>query len=368
VPRPKSTAPHLRRSLASAQPARALTPGERVLARTVHKNLSANRPGLSVAFVENNMRKHGLNHTYASAVASVRKSLPRASPESRFIRSGRIPKRFDQARAQKIGERFLSRTWVQEHRVKREEPNTDPLPRSRRARIEGVRLPKKDIEPILVQARFAVETFLSQLPSDQRTKALAKVFDLVRSENLNVRGALEEYSTTDAKKMRKAGTEFYENLNETGSTYQGMMSDETGKSHLRLGWSKDKLVYATPIHEVIHVLQKLKYVKVDVPFAYSIDRLYALEKRKVLVKGAVADPRGNEFDRMPIVLNREKSGRIEYEEEAEWVEPLGTKIGEWVFKNLKGSDRWEYMRLRCDGKTHAGALAMIRGQPRRKAA
>ena len=156
------------------------------------------------------------------------------------------------------------------------------------------------------------------------------------------------------EQQKRNEIELYNYMKKTGNIYMGLINDNTGKIYLRKNFSLDRRAVSTPLHEILHVLQKKKVITVDVPFAQAADRLYSLEKGFIKPTKKIRAPKDFEFDRIP----RKEADSNELSE-PQWSYPLGNKISQWVYINLPADLRWNYIYLRCKGKTHAQALTEL---------
>jgi len=217
----------------------------------------------------------------------------------------------------------------------------------------GGRLSIKDLQEINEQINFALSVFARDLSPDLTAylqKRLAKFF----SRNaLSVNIAIKEKDNSP-EKQKKNEIELYKYMKKTGNIYMGLIDDNTGRIYLRKNFSLDQRAVSAPLHEILHVLQKKKVISVDVPFAQAADRLYALEKGFIRPSRKLRMPKENEFDRIP---GKEKdSGELK---EPDWSYELGNRLSQWVFINLPAEIRWNYIYLRCKGKTHHQALSEL---------
>lgn len=274
------------------------------------------------------------------------------SPESQFIRTGKIPEGLDPNRAKQLGERFLSRTWQQS--AVREKAKL-PVP-SQRQRISGGTLPKADREKVGEQVDFMVGIFGKRMDLTKRRELKARILQQITRQSLSIRSVLtEETRGSDLKQMRRSGKSLYGYLKDFGEIYPAMTQETTGRVYLAKGWSAQRSIQTTPVHETLHVLQKLGVIKDDVPFAQVADRLYGLEKGIFKVDRRIKSPTSSEFDRKPSRVL--KTGGLA---EPDWVYPHGDKLGQWVFTNLRPAQRWNYLFQRCQGLTHQQALRATR--------
>lgn len=282
----------------------------------------------------------------------------RMSPESRFIRTGKIPLDLDPSRAKNLGARFLSKTWHDEA-TKREKQGKGldlPLP-TMRQRIHGGRLTESELGEINRQVDFATDIFTKHLSPAKRRTVKRQARELVSKTTLSITSALNA-TGRDLTHMRAEGLELYSLLKRKGRGNMGIVNSDTSKFYLAKGWTTHPERSAA-VHETIHVLCNLGVIKVEAPTASMADRLYALEQDFLKINLKLSEPALWEFDRQPAM--KVISARIIAE--PQWSYALGNKMGQWVFTHFSESEaRWEYVRLRCMGKTHKETLAEIRKQ------
>ncbi len=277
------------------------------------------------------------------------------SPETYFIRTGEVPEGISKKGAKHIGTRFLSGVWQREARanVKSEKNLRKYLP-TMRQRIYSGRQSKGGAAEVNRQIIFAMDKFARHLNSAQKRAIEIEVRKKLPQRILSVNVALREKGGS-IHEMRKSGKELYNYLKDGGEMFMGLMQDRSGKAYFRKGWVFDTASKSTPIHEVIHVLQKIGVIKIDIPFAQAADRVFSLENKFFKSAPKVRNPTPKEFDRRP---QPEKSNRNLWYE-AGWSDDVGIRIGEWVYKNLRGEDRWGYLYLRCMGNSHQEALGRV---------
>ncbi len=285
------------------------------------------------------------------------------SPVSYFVRTGKFPlgtspsaqKRIV-AKGKKLGSRFLSVTWMQEHNKRNDAKY--PLP-NQRARISGAKLPSADLKPIQEQISFAVNAFAGHL-SPEKKRAISKIVkNKITGKNVNIKALLTD---PDIKKAYAEGKEFYTFLKEEGRSYRGLMDDITGKTYFAQGWSNDRRALTTPIHETIHLLQQTGVIKIDVPFAQAGDRLYGLQKGIFKPEKRLTNVSNEELNRKPSI-QRKEAEKIVYKE-PNWAYPVGSKIGQWIFENLEPAKQWPYLIARCNGESHETACKKVNYVPR----
>ena len=45
--------------------------------------------------------------------------------------------------------------------------------------------------------------------------------------------------------------------------------------------------------------------------------------------------------------------------EPDWAIATGNRLGQWLYKSLPEGQRWNYLLLKCNGKSHAEALDLV---------
>jgi len=279
------------------------------------------------------------------------------SHESHFIRTGKITAGLDRRKVKKLGARFLSWTWL---KTSRSPKRKLPLPTFRQ-RMKGGKLPKADRKEIDSQINSALKIFVGHLPKNKINEIEQKIRGLITARILSVNIALREKTKgSDLKQMRTQGKELHHYFESEGKV-QGeinpsLMQETTGKTYFAKGFSSDKNSESSPFHESIHALQRLGLIKLDVPFAQAAERLYGLEKGIFKVDPRMRNPTKEEFDKKPKL---EKIGELNVRYEPNWSYPVGDRIGQWVFQNLPKHQRWQYMILRCNGKSHRETLQVL---------
>jgi len=279
-------------------------------------------------------------------------------PEPIFIRTSKIPAGISPKRAKALGARFLSHKWAETARKKARKAKM-PLP-TQKQRLNGGKLPESDLAKINAQIDFALNAFNGHLSPAKRASVKRKVRGYITGRMLSVNIALMEQSRgQDLKKMRQHWKELYHHLKKHGEIYPALMQDTTGRTYFAKGWSNDRHASTSPIHETVHILQKIGTIKADVPFAQAADRLYALEQGILKPDPRVRNPGKGEFDRKPRIESIE--GR-EALAEPNWSYDTGTRIAQWLFGSLEREKRWPYLKMRCSGRSHAEALRTIRAR------
>ncbi|MFH1224202.1 MAG: hypothetical protein V1676_00175 [Candidatus Diapherotrites archaeon] len=259
-------------------------------------------------------------------------------------------------RAERMAIKFLSYVWEKRHLEIEKTPRTQRLPRfplpNAAERVHGGRMGKGDIAGIKKQAAFAARVFARHLGGAKQRQISKKIFGFFSKKTLSIKDVLLEKGPSP-KEMRRSGKELYTKLKGTGQMYHGFIRDGYDlKIAMVKGWrTVHGGAMAAPLHEAIHALHELGYVKFDAPFAEAADRLYSLENGFLKLDGRIGKPRAHEFD---INFNARRIN-----EEPEWTYPLGRKIGQWVYMKLPQEKRWDYLYHRCMGKRHAEALEEI---------
>jgi len=292
------------------------------------------------------------------------------SPEQAFVRAGKRIQGFNERNAKGLGERFLGNAWYSEAQKrqgihwnpesKAYENNGKgkalkmPLPTFKQ-RLLGRYLPAQERRLVESQVDFSLKVFGKNLSPEKRAQARKEISRLISGRQVSISNTLRSTKGSDIDEMRRNGIEtlnFFKGKgfaakSEQGTIYPGIMNDITGRSYMARGFSKNYNA-STPIHETLHVLKKLGVIKVDVPFAYAADRLWLLEQEVVKPSSVRKAPSKQELDRT-------RNGN----EEPQWSEKSGNRIGQWVFQNIPQEKRWNYLFERCMGKNHAEAMRAI---------
>ncbi|MEM0360014.1 MAG: hypothetical protein QXK06_01580 [Candidatus Diapherotrites archaeon] len=246
---------------------------------------------------------------------------------------------------------FLSRAWKEEAKARNGRTKL-PVP-SLRERLYGGKLSKADLREIERQMDFAIDVFTNGLPKKKKDVVRWRVKNLITGKTLSVSAVLEENSH-DLTEMWEEAMELYRYIKRKGEIYPALMQDNTGKIYFTKGWRNDKYSKSSPIHETVHVLQKLGVIKVDVPFAQAADRLYCLERKFLKPNKKIKSPALRDFDRKAVWDKKEKTFS-----EAGWTRAVGDQIGQWVFLNLPKKKRWRYLHRRSMGYSHKAALKHV---------
>lgn len=230
------------------------------------------------------------------------------TPESLFIRTGKITPNFNPAKARALGSRFLSRTWVSGEKEKK--PKW-PLPTFRQ-RIYGGKLPKVDQEAIEGHTQLVVEKLCTHFDNAQKIELMRKINALMPGQMISIRSLIRNLKSGNVglKTSRKWGKELFIFLKETGRICRGLISEATGRTYYIKGWRHNKTSVLTPIHEGVHLLQFLGAIKVDVPFAEAAERLHGLESGLFKVE-SLKPLKMQEFDKIPQIdkeLSKKRGG------------------------------------------------------------
>lgn len=292
------------------------------------------------------------------------------SPQAYFIRTGIDPKTgkrprtysqikgFDPKATENLGARFLSRTWMKGYNEKTSEGKKVSLPLpTMNQRIQGGRLSQTHLALINEQVNFTFRIFQKQIPVSKQKYVLEKLKKNISKTTLNV---TEVMRSTNPYDNLQEGRELHTFLKNEGKIYKAMVDVETGKNSFAKGLFNDPKARTAPIHETIHALQRLGVIKIDVPFAQAIDKLYGLEKGIHKLDTHYKINTNEEFDRKPSInySTPTPKGIINYNE-PNWSYISGIKIAQWVYEKVPKNYRWQYMIDRCNGKTHAEALGRI---------
>ncbi|MFA4906893.1 MAG: hypothetical protein WC602_01345 [archaeon] len=280
------------------------------------------------------------------------------SPESYFIRTGKIPPGMDSKKAKILGTRFLSRKWFDT--ASNGNPRL-PLPTFRQ-RIHGGTHSKVGRAEIEKQAGFALGVFGRHLSRAEKERAMLNVKKMLTKRILSIGTVIRENTfRTNLTEMRKSGKEFFNYVKakpNAGEIYPALTKETTGKVYFAKGWNSkgNKEERTAPIHEVIHILQKNGIIRTAVPFAQAADRLYGLENGILKPEKLMRAPTREEFDRKPKTEKRFGEKFPNYESEPDWVYQVGDRIGQWAYLSLPKEKRWDYLYLRCIGRSHAEAI------------
>lgn len=214
----------------------------------------------------------------------------------------------------------------------------------------GGRLSFKDLQEINEQVNFALKIFEKEMTPELTVYYEKKLKKFFSKNALSINTALKEKNGSEEQQKRNE-IELFNYMKKTGNIYMGLIDNNTGKIYLRKNFSMDRKAVSTPLHEILHMLQKKKVIEIDVPFAQAADRLYALEKGFIKPTKKIRMPKIFEFDRIP-----KKETDSNELREPNWSYPLGNRISQWIYINLPADTRWNYIYLRCKGKTHSQAL------------
>jgi len=284
----------------------------------------------------------------------------RHSPESHFIRTGRITKGLDPQRAKRLGTRFLGRTWHDSAKQMQSEGRQPELPLPTfKQRIRGGRQTASAATEIQRQITLAVNLFGTHLTTEQRAQAIQAISGKFKKTTFSVSSLLHNTLRDPVKslrEMRSEGRDFYNHAKETGRAYRAITDERTAKTNLAKGWEKDPEGATSPIHEAVHSLQQMGLIKIDVPFAYATDRLYGLETGILKPSAEMGKLTLKDFNRKPAP---EKDVQGAWQEN-NWAERVGNGIGQWLFTNIHTPEkRWQYLYHRTMGESHQSALAKI---------
>ncbi|MCX6802834.1 MAG: hypothetical protein NT067_07045 [Candidatus Diapherotrites archaeon] len=275
------------------------------------------------------------------------------SLESAFVREGQIPEGMDVARAKRLGTKFLSSAWYDGAKAKGFKTRLS-LP-TYAQRVRGGRLPKADLALIHGQVDFAISLFAGNLPAERQAQLASQVRNKVTGRILSVNIAVREKARTDPRQIWEDGKELKTFFKEEGAGYTGLMKETDGRQYFAKGFSSQPTARSGPLHETVHALWKLGVIKIDVPFAQAVDRLYALEKGHIKPNPFMRTPTKEEFDRKPSWDKELKTFN-----EPNWATDIGNRIAQWAFQAIPESRRrWDYLYQRCMGATHANAMRAI---------
>jgi hypothetical protein len=261
-------------------------------------------------------------------------------------------------------DRIISRELIQKAE-KREKENHLPLP-TKKQMLEGEQLSETDLKPIKEQLDFVVKVFGKHLNKKKKLKLKKEIKKHISKQNLTINAILKENSNKDLKEIYESGKNLYEYIKESGQhqgeIYPALYSETSKRIHFAKGWSKDKKLMGTPIHELIHLLQRIKIIKIDIPFAQAGDMLYRLEKEFIKPDKRIKNPTKKEFNKKPKLLNTIKSDgtKTQYYNEPIWSYYTGEQLGQWIYLNLKKGKRWNYLYYRCMDLTHEKTLKKIK--------
>ncbi len=277
------------------------------------------------------------------------------SPESVFLRTGRVLPEIDLFRARRLAVRFLSMEW-RKQALKRNNRHAKILPLFHE-RIHGGKLPEQDRKAIDSQIEFVVGVFCSGISLKKRQRLATKLKRMVGDEMLSIQAIIDPgLGSEPFKRMHSTIKQLHTYLQKRGHIYPAM-TFHTGKSnsvYFSKGWREMREAETTPVHEAVHLLCGLKLIKIDVPFAQAADRLYGLEEGIFKPNPRFKKPTLNEFERQPGI--NPKTGMYN---EPQWTYSVGNRIGQWLFENLPKEKRWAYLRERCNGLGHLEALKKL---------
>ena len=200
-----------------------------------------------------------------------------------------------------------------------------------------------------------VSVFGKKLSHSKRKKILSKIRGSIKKKNLSILDFIDS-SPKDAEVQTEL-SHLYSYLKCEGEIYYGYMPTYSGKVYLAKGWAEDRVAMTTPLHESVHLLHKFGVIAIDNPFAQAADTLFGLE-RGYFKKRSLKKIRLKDFDRKPsvdIILEG-----VTFYKEPVWSYFTGKQIGHWLFQNLKGNARWNYLVQRTNGLSHKEAMKKIR--------
>ncbi|MFH1239851.1 MAG: hypothetical protein V1672_01420 [Candidatus Diapherotrites archaeon] len=251
-------------------------------------------------------------------------------------------------------EKFLSNVWKKSYEKHHKKKGLE-LP-TKKQRMFGSSLPKKDLRHIKEQTHFAVSVFAQHLSKTEQKKLLLKINHLIKKKNLNICTFIN--FSKSPKEIQRELAMLYHYFKRYGESYIAYIPTNSCNIYFSKGWSQDRCATGVPLHESIHVLHKLGVIKIDIPFAQAADKLYGLEKGSLKKKHPFRKLNVKDFDRKPSV--KKTINGIEYYKEPYWSYEVGEKMGYWIFENLSGKKRWKYLVHRCDGLSHRATLKMIK--------
>jgi hypothetical protein len=285
----------------------------------------------------------------------LQKRLKYTKTEKRYIRSKKFAKRLSSKHAERIATRALVRAWEKYCRAYDYVVLPNP---TKRQKIYGGSFNKETMQIFRAQIKFLVKNFVSNLEKKKRARA-KKLLLALRPRMLTIPAVLKEHDKTDVGKMYEAAIELYEYLKNRGEMYPALLQESTGRIYLAKGWEADQDTFAGPIHEAIHYLALKEIIALDVPFAYTADLVYSLERGIKKFDKKMRMPTPRELDKMPVIF-RTKKGKYHFAEPYSSHE-LGYRIGQYIYKKIPSPrKRWKYLALRCEGIPHREALRKIR--------
>lgn len=264
------------------------------------------------------------------------------TPESHFLRTGRVSPGFDYEKAKKLGERYLSRMWLGASRRSK-----IPAP-GFRERLVGKRLSLREQLHARKQMEFALKVFCRNTGVIKRQSVRFAVHKALSNRHLSLRFKLTEKG--------KDPTLLYSNIADSKADFieRGRLSHGIYKpKEEKFAVSEDWLHHGptTPIHETIHLLAEKKVIRVDVPFATAADVLYGVE-HEMISPQLNSTLTKREFDFQETVKSKSEHYYDENDESYE----VGDKLGHWIYANIPEKKRWDYLYWRCMGKSHLRAL------------
>ncbi len=170
----------------------------------------------------------------------------------------------------------LAKVW--EKRAREKPKRRFPLP-SRHGMIFGEKHSRQDMVEIFSQMHFAVEIFAQHFSAAKRKELLLALKKKESTRSVSISAILSANSVpnhirekgrqTVQKKQASEAVELQNFLEQRGHIYCGWFSNATGMFYLIKGWRNLPHSKTTPIHETIHLLQKLGVIKIDVSFCRS---------------------------------------------------------------------------------------------------
>jgi hypothetical protein len=286
-----------------------------------------------------------------------------------FLETGKIKKGASPEKIILEVEKILSKKW------KREAIKSNQPIYTFKEMIEGVPRAREENEEIKKQVMFVVKKFCKKKHGELK-KISKKVLSHFSRKSISIRAVLREnsqeknFSKEALRNIRKEAIELYKFFEQShglsskeekkgGRIYWGMMNEYTGMVFLAKNWTNHKEAMTTPIHETVHVLQRIGKIKKDVPFAQAVDRLYGLERGFFAEETQYAQIGRTQLNPKIRIKKIKEIPGVVYDE-PQRTDELGKKIGQWVYANVSKEKRWEYLFYRCMNLTHEDALEKMK--------
>jgi len=264
----------------------------------------------------------------------MQKRLRYTKSEHKFIRSKNFVKKVSKKHARKIATKALARAWEKYSNLSDSIALVHP---TQHQKIHGGNFPKEAIVIFKTQMRFLSDNFVAYLPKSKRAKARKLLFSL-KPRMLTIPAVLKEKDLHDVEKMYAAAIELYAYLKNQGEIYPALLQESTGKFYLAKGWADDPETVTAPIHESIHRLALAEFIAIDVPFAYTAERLYGFEKGINKMDKKMRMPPKKELDIEPTLV-RSKNGKYQFSEPYSSLHS-GYRLAQYIYAKIRPKKRW----------------------------